>query len=42
MIKQFGVERTVEAISVIGFYGMVSTVLKGFDVPTLNGEQPFK
>ena len=42
MIKQFGVESTIEAISVTGFYGMVSMVLKGFDVPTLNGEQPFK
>jgi 4-carboxymuconolactone decarboxylase len=41
MIKQFGVERTVEAISVVGFYGMVSTVLKGFDVPTVSGEKPF-
>jgi 4-carboxymuconolactone decarboxylase len=41
MVKHFGIERTVEAISVTGFYGMVSTVLKGFDVPTPNGEQPF-
>ena len=41
MLAQFGIERTVEAISVVGFYGMVSTVLNGFDVPTLNGEKPF-
>ena len=41
MIRQFGIERTVEAISVVGFYGMVSTVLKGFDVPTVSGEKPF-
>ena len=41
MIGQFGIERTVEAISVVGFYGMVSTVLKGFDVPTVSGERPF-
>ena len=41
MLKQFGVERTIEAISVTGFYGMVSTVLKGFDVPTLSGQRPF-
>ncbi len=41
MIAQFGIERTVEAISVVGFYGMVSTVLKGFDVPTVTGEKPF-
>ena len=41
MIAQFGIERTVEAISVVGFYGMVSTVLKGFDVPTVSDENPF-
>ena len=41
MLKQFGVERTIEAISITGFYGMVSIVLKGFDVPTLSGQKPF-
>lgn len=41
LIKDFGLDRTIEAISVAGFYGMVSTVLKGFDVPTPNGENPF-
>lgn len=41
MLKNFGVERTIEAISVTGFYGMVSIVLKGFDVPTLSGQRPF-
>jgi 4-carboxymuconolactone decarboxylase len=42
LMKQFGVELTIEALSVAGFYGMVSTVLKGFDVPTPNGERPLK
>jgi 4-carboxymuconolactone decarboxylase len=42
LLKQFGLEKTIEAISVAGFYGMVSTVLKGFDVPTPNGERPFR
>ena len=42
LLKQFGVELTIEALSIAGFYGMVSTVLKGFDVPTLSGEKPFK
>ncbi len=42
MVKEFGLEKTIEAISVAGFYGMVSTVLKGFDVPTPNGERPFR
>lgn len=41
LLKQFGLEKTIEAISVAGFYGMVSTMLKGFDVPTPNGERPF-
>jgi 4-carboxymuconolactone decarboxylase len=41
LIERFGTERTIEAISAVGFYGFVSTVLKGFDVPTPNGEQPF-
>src|SRR5262245_27268165 len=39
LLKQFGLEKTIEAISVAGFYGMVATVLKGFDVPTPNGER---
>lgn len=42
LLKQFGLDQTIEAISVAGFYGMVSTVLKGFDVPTPTGERPFK
>jgi len=41
LLKQFGVELTIEAISVAGFYGMVATVLKGFDVPTPTGARPF-
>ena len=32
---------TIEIVSVAGFYGMIATVLKGFDVPTPNGEKPF-
>jgi 4-carboxymuconolactone decarboxylase len=42
LLKQFGLELTIEAISVAGFYGMVSTVLKGFDVPTPTGERLLK
>ena len=34
--------RTIRAYPAFaGFYGMVSTVLTGFDVPTPNGERPF-
>ena len=42
LVKQFGLDLTIEIISVAGFYGMVATVLKGFDVPTPNGERPLK
>ena len=41
MLKQFGVEHTVEIVSIVGLYGLVSTVLNTFDVPTLSGENPF-
>ena len=41
MLKQFGVEHTIEIVSIAGLYSMVSTVLNTFDVPTLNGENPF-
>jgi 4-carboxymuconolactone decarboxylase len=42
LLKQFGLDLTIEIISVAGFYGMVATVLKGFDVPTPTGERPLK
>jgi 4-carboxymuconolactone decarboxylase len=41
LIETFGLDLTIEIISVAGMYGMVSTVLKGFDIPTANGEKPF-
>ena len=41
MIKQFGLDLTIDIVSIAGLYGMVSTVLNGFDVPTSNGEKPF-
>lgn len=42
LLKQFGLELTIEIITVAGFYGMVATVLKGFDVPTPTGDRPLK
>jgi 4-carboxymuconolactone decarboxylase len=42
LLAQFGLDLTIELITVAGFYGMVATVLKGFDVPTPNGERPFQ
>jgi 4-carboxymuconolactone decarboxylase len=41
LLQQFGLDLTIEIISVAGFYGMVATVLQGFEVPTPNGERPF-
>jgi 4-carboxymuconolactone decarboxylase len=41
LLDRFGIDLTIEIITVAGFYGMVSTVLTGFDVPTPNGERPF-
>ena len=40
LVEHFGLELTIEAISVAGFYGMVGTVLKAFDISTPNGERP--
>ena len=42
VLAQFGLELTIEIITVAGFYGMVATVLKGFDVPTPTGDRPLK
>ncbi len=42
LLKQFGLALTIEAISVAGFYGMVATMLKAFDVPTPTGERPLQ
>jgi 4-carboxymuconolactone decarboxylase len=41
LVKQFGVEHTIEIVSIVGLYGMVSTLLNAFDVPTLSGDKPF-
>jgi 4-carboxymuconolactone decarboxylase len=41
LVALFGLDTTIELISVAGLYSMVSTVLNGFDVPTPNGERPF-
>lgn len=42
LLKQYGLDSTIELISVAGLYSMISTVLNGFDVPTANGETPFQ
>jgi hypothetical protein len=41
MIKQFGLETTIEAIACVGLYSMIGGVINAFEVPTANGEKPF-
>jgi 4-carboxymuconolactone decarboxylase len=41
MIRQFGLDLTIELVSVAGLYSMVATVLNAFDVPTPDGSNPF-
>lgn len=41
LLGNFGLDRTIEIITIAGLYSMVSTVLNGFEVPTPNGERPF-
>jgi 4-carboxymuconolactone decarboxylase len=42
LIKEFGLDLTIEIFSIAGLYSMVSTVLNGFDVPPrIGGETPF-
>jgi len=42
MLKQFGLDVTIDIFSIAGLYSMVSTVLNGFDVPPrIGSETPF-
>jgi 4-carboxymuconolactone decarboxylase len=41
LLKMFGLDMTIEIISVAGIYSMIATVINGFEVPTPNGEKPF-
>lgn len=41
LLDRFGLDRTIEIVTIAGLYSMVSTVLNGFEVPTPNGERPF-
>ena len=41
LVKQFGLDKTIEIITIAGIYSMIATVLNGFEVPTPNGERPF-
>jgi 4-carboxymuconolactone decarboxylase len=41
MIKQFGLDLTIDIVSIAGLYSMVATVLNAFDVPPSSGVNPF-
>ena len=41
LIKQFGLDLSLEIVATAGLYSMISTVLNGFDVPTPGGEKTF-
>ena len=41
MIKQFGLDLTIDIVSIAGLYVMIATVLNAFAVPRSSGENPF-
>ena len=41
LIKQFGLEQTIEIVTCAGLYCMIGSVINAFEVPTPNGEKPF-
>jgi 4-carboxymuconolactone decarboxylase len=41
LVRQFGLEQTVEIITCAGLYCMLGAVINAFEVPTPNGEKPF-
>ena len=41
LVKQFGLETTIEIVACVGLYCMIGAVINAFEVPTANGEKPF-
>ena len=41
LIQEFGLPKTIEAITCVGLYCMIGSVINAFQVPTPNGEKPF-
>lgn len=42
VLSQLGLDLTIELVTVVRFYGMISSVLTAFDVPTSAGDRPLK
>ena len=41
LVKEFGFDNALEAVTCAGLYCMVGAVINAFEVPTPNGEKPF-
>jgi 4-carboxymuconolactone decarboxylase len=41
LVKEFGLDLTIDIISCAGLYCMIGAVINGFEIPTMNGEKPF-
>jgi 4-carboxymuconolactone decarboxylase len=41
LLKEFGLELTIDIVSCAGLYCLIGMVINAFEVPTLNGEKPF-
>jgi 4-carboxymuconolactone decarboxylase len=41
LIKEFGLDLTLEIVATAGLYSMIATILNAFDVPTPGGERTF-
>jgi 4-carboxymuconolactone decarboxylase len=41
LLKEFGLDLTVDIVACAGMYCMIGAVINGFEVPTPNGEKPF-
>jgi 4-carboxymuconolactone decarboxylase len=41
LLKELGLELTIDVIACTGMYCMIGAIINGFEVPTPNGEKPF-
>jgi 4-carboxymuconolactone decarboxylase len=41
MLKEFGLELTIDIVACAGLYCLIGMIINGFEVPTINGEKPF-
>jgi 4-carboxymuconolactone decarboxylase len=41
-LAAFGLERTIEIVTTVGYYAMIAMVVKAFDAPVPSGERPLE